>query len=338
VRARTAVVLLLALALLAWFLRGVNLTAVWSHVRGARSDYLALAFVFVALPYWLRAARWQCLLAPIGPTRFRAVFRTTIIGFAALGILPARLGDILRPYMLSRQEGLSLPATLATVVMERVLDLVTVLTLLAVFMWGADNAASIPARLLQPIRISALVASAAAAGLVAMMWILATHPERIGGFVRAAGRVLPHAVAERLASLASTFSAGFAVARQPRGFVLALLWSFPIWLAFSAETWAVSRAFGIEMPVPGAFLVQAMLVIGVAVPTPGGIGSFHEAYRIGTTTFFGAANEAAVAAAIVLHALSFIPVTLLGMVFMAQDGLSVGRLRSLAGDAQHTEA
>jgi uncharacterized membrane protein YbhN (UPF0104 family) len=92
------------------------------------------------------------------------------------------------------------------------------------------------------------------------------------------------------------------------------------------------------MPFPGAFLVQAMLVVGVAVPTPGGVGSFHEAYRIGATTFFGASNEAAVAAAIVLHALSVVPVTLLGLVFMAQDGLSVGRLRTLAGDARHTGA
>ena len=61
----------------------------------------------MAATFWARAVRWQYLLAPIGPTRFRTVFRTTVIGFAALALLPARAGDLLRPYLLARQEGLS---------------------------------------------------------------------------------------------------------------------------------------------------------------------------------------------------------------------------------------
>jgi hypothetical protein len=80
-----------------------------------------------------------------------------------------------------------------------------------------------------------------------------------------------------------------------------------------------------------------MLVIGVAVPTPGGVGSFHEAYRLGVTTFFGASNDQAVAAAIVTHAISFFPPVLGGIVFMAQDGLSIGRLEDLASSARAKE-
>jgi len=75
-------------------------------------------------------------------------------------------------------------------------------------------------------------------------------------------------------------------------------------------------------------------VIGVAVPTPGGVGSYHAAYRWGVTTFFGAQNDQAVAGAIVTHAISFVPVVLLGLLFMAQDGLSVRRLKDIAGTAK----
>lgn len=337
-KTRTALVTLLAIALLAWFLRNSNPAEVWQHVRSARLDYLLLALVVVVIPYWIRAVRWQCLLAPIGPTRFAVVLRCTIVGFAALALLPGRVGDVLRPYMLARQEGLSLPSTLATVVMERVLDLVAVLVLLALFVWGAPDAVSISPRLMQPIKLSALVAAAAAVVLLIMMWVLATHPERIGGVVRTANRVLPHALADRLAGWASTFSAGFAAARRPRDIILAVAWSFPIWLAFSTEAWAVSKAFGIAMPFPGAFLLQALLVLGVAVPTPGGVGSFHAAYKFGVTSFFGASDEAAVAAAIVLHAISFVPVALVGVVLMAHEGLSLGRLREMAGAAREGEA
>lgn len=334
---RTALVSLLAIALFAWFLSSANLGDVWVQVRHARVDMLMGAFICVGLTYWARALRWQYLLSPIGPTRFRTAFRATVIGFAALSVLPARAGDVLRPYLLARQEGFSAPATFATIVMERVLDLITVLLLLAVYVWGFSDAATLPPRLRGPIEISSAIAALVAALLMGLMWVLASHPERIGDLVTRAARVLPRRLGLRLGSLAHTFSTGFAVAREPRALVMAFLWSLPLWVALAAEAWLVTLAFGIQMPFTGSFLLQALLVIGVAVPTPGAVGSYHEAYRIGVTTFFGAPNDAAVAAAIVTHAVSFIPVVLVGMIFMAQDGLSMGGLNALTVTARDEE-
>ena len=334
---RTTTVSLLALVLVAWFLRHANLADVWVRVRHARGDLLVLAFLFVMLTYWARAVRWQYLLTPVGPTRFRTVFRATVIGFAALALLPARVGDVLRPYLLARWEGLTTSATFATIVLERVLDLIAVLVLLAVYVWGFSGGAALPDRLLRPIEVSSAVAAAAAVVMLVVMWVLATHPERIGALAAAASRLLPGRLSGRIGELASTFSSGFAAAREPRALLMGVLWSFPLWLAIAAEAWAVTVAFGIDMPFTGAFLLQSMLVIGVAVPTPGGVGSYHEAYRLGVTTFFGAPNDRAVAAAIVTHAISFVPVVLLGIVFMAQDGLSVRGLKDLAGAAREKE-
>jgi uncharacterized protein (TIRG00374 family) len=278
--------------------------------------------------------RWQQLLAPIGRTRFRVVFRAGVIGFAALSILPARVGDLLRPYLVARQEGLRFSSAFATIVMERVLDLIAVLALMALYVWGFADPASWNPQLLAPIEVSAALGAAAAVALMALMWTLASHPERIGALVHSSERVLPAGLARRLGDLARTFSTGFAVARSPKGLFLSLFWSFPLWLAIAGETWAVTRAFGIDMSFAGTFLLQAMLVVGVAVPTPGGVGSYHEAYRLGVTTFFGAPNDQAVAAAIVVHFISFVPILLLGLLFMVQDGMSVGSLSALAGDAR----
>jgi uncharacterized protein (TIRG00374 family) len=334
---RTVIVSVLAIALFAWFLRNANLGDVWTHVRHARVDMLLAGLAAILVTYVMRAWRWQYLLDPIGPTRFRTAFRTTIIGFAALGVLPARAGDVLRPYLLAKQEGLSTSAAFATIVMERVLDLIAVLALLALFVWGIAGEDTLPPSMVRPIEVSSALAGAIALALMGVMWVLATHPERIGRLVFSAARILPHSIANRLAGLAQTFSSGFAVAREPRALGMALLWSVPLWVAISAEAWFVTVAFGIPMPFSGTFLLQALLVIGVAVPTPGAVGSFHEAYRIGVTTFFGASNDAAVAAAIVTHALSFLPVVLLGLIFMAQDGLSVGSLRTMASVATEKE-
>src|SRR5262245_52625764 len=256
-KARTVIVSLLAFALLWLFLRGTDLKAVWAHVQSANVTYLLAAMAFVPLSYVTRAIRWHYLLLPVGPTRFRTAFRTTIIGFAALTLLPARVGDLLRPYMLARQEGLDAPATFATVVAERVLDLMAVLTLLAIFVWGFADPASMPVASLASVKVTATFLGAFTLVLMGLMWVLATHPERFGSFVLAVGSVFPRRIAEALARTAHVFGTGFAAARKPREFVLAILWSFPVWLAIAAESWLATRAFGIAFPFTGSFLLQA---------------------------------------------------------------------------------
>ncbi|NOT45235.1 MAG: flippase-like domain-containing protein [Acidobacteria bacterium] len=329
----------LAVVLLWWFLRHANLGAVLDGIRGARIDMLIGALLALLVAYVLRTWRWQCLLHPVvGPVRFRPAFRTTIIGFAALGLLPARMGDVLRPYLLARQEHLSATATFATVVLERVLDLVAVLMLLGAFAWLFSGAALIPESLLAPVRASAAAAAAVALGLLGAMWLLATHPERFGTLVQSLARVLPAKLAGTLARTATTFGGGLAATREPGMFVAALLLSIPVWLAYALESWLVTRAFGIPLPFSGTFLVQALLVVGISVPTPGGVGGFHEAYRVALTVFFGAPNDQAVAAAIFLHAMSFVPVTIAGVVFMAQDGWSVRRLKGLASESAQAQS
>jgi uncharacterized protein (TIRG00374 family) len=330
VRTRSILVTVLAIALFGWFLRHANLPDVWAHLRHARADLLAAGVATVVLTYVVRAWRWQVLLDPIGRAGFRIAFRTTVIGFAALGVLPARAGDVIRPYLLARHERLPMPAVLATIVVERVLDLVAVLALLSIYVWGVADTTMLPAALRRPIEVSAAIAGLGTVALLVLTWILATHPERVGGLVLMSARVLPHAMAERLAGLARTFSSGFAVAREPRALAAALAWSILLWIGIAAEAWLVTIALGIGIPFTGTFLLQALLVIGVAVPTPGAIGSYHEAFRIGVTTFFGVPQDGAVAAAIVTHAISYVPVIVTGVVFMVQDGVNMKRLEALA--------
>ena len=82
----------------------------------------------------LARRRWQALLAPIGGASFRNAFRITVIGFTATNLLPGRLGEIVRPYLIARVEPVAAPAAFATVVIERVLDLGCVMLLFGVFL------------------------------------------------------------------------------------------------------------------------------------------------------------------------------------------------------------
>src|SRR6185369_9298717 len=119
-----------------------------------------------------------------------------------------------------------------------------------------------------------------------------------------------------------------------RRLIVALIWSFPLWLSIAAGVWSVAVAFRFPVPFTGSFLLIALLTIGVAVPTPGAIGGFHEAFRIGATAFYGAPDEAAVGAAIVLHLFSIGPSLLLGLLFAAREGLNLGTMQRLADQAE----
>lgn len=320
-------VLGLAVGLIAVFLREADFGRVWSAVASARADFVVLSVALTALTFVVRAERWQYLLAPLGPTRFRNVFRTTVIGFAASAVLPARAGEVIRPYLLARQEGLKATAAFATIVVERILDLVAVLLLLLAFLlWFDPGVEARDSRVFGAIRFGSLMMAPVAAAALLLMFFMAGHPERLHGWLLKAEAVLPVRAATALARLAKTFAEGFAVVRSPARLVAAMAWSIVLWMSIAGGIWAVAVAFGIAMPFTGGWLMLAPLVVGVAVPTPGGVGGFHEAFRVGATSFFGADNDVAVGAAIVLHAISVGPVILAGLLFIIQDGLKLGAI------------
>jgi len=286
---------------------------------------LLLSLALTCGTFVVRAERWQYLLGPLGKTRFSTVFRATVIGFAASAVLPARAGEVIRPYLLARRERLSATAAFATIIVERILDLVAVLLLMAVFLiWFDPGMESRDSKAFQAVRFGGLMMAPVAVGTLAVMFFMAGHPERLHAWVLKAEAILPTRIAAMIARFAQTFAEGFAVVRSPGRLAAAIAWSIVLWVAIASGIWAVSIAFGIAMPFTGAWLMLGPLVVGVAVPTPGGVGGFHEAYRFGATAFFGADNNTAVGAAIVLHAISIGPVIIAGLLFIVQDGLKLG--------------
>ena len=331
---RTIVVLALAAGLLALFLHNVDLWGVASAIARARPGWLALSLLTMFANLAIRAFRWQYLLEPLGSATFANAFRATAVGFAASSVLPARAGEVIRPYFLSRHEPMSATGAFATIIVERLLDTLTVLIQLAAFVLVFGKGVSVA----NPVAFRAVKwagASAAGVSLVALavLFVLARDPARIARTMGRLEHVVPSAFAGLLARIAEKFARGLAVIRRPRRLLAALALSFPLWLTIDLGIWAVAKAFGFAVPFTGSFLILAFLVIGVAVPTPGAIGGFHEAFRLAATTFYAAPDDAAVGAAIVLHAFSIGPALVLGLFFAADAGLNLSRMRQMADAA-----
>jgi uncharacterized protein (TIRG00374 family) len=326
-RWQTLIIGLLTVGLFALFLRGINLREAWQAIVGAHLGWIAAALVATLLTYLLRSWRWQVLLAPIGQVSFRTSFRATVMGFAANLLLPARAGEFLRAYVIARYEPVSAAAAFATVIVERLLDLVTVLILFAcgILFSGIDVGPAVEA--------AGWVAAAGATGALVMLFVLAGHPERVGRMADRVASRLPARLAGVVGRLARTLTEGLRIMRSPWHFAVALAWSVPVWMSIATGIICTTWAFRLDMSLIGSFLVVGYLTVGVAVPTPGSAGGFHYFYQLALTQFFGAAESPAGAAAVVLHLVSFVPVTILGLVYMWQDGLTLGQVKSVSAAA-----
>jgi uncharacterized protein (TIRG00374 family) len=329
---RTVVVLSLAVALVALFLHNVDLRGVAREILHARPLWLLLALGSMFLNLAIRAWRWQFLLEPLGKASFGNSFRATAVGFAARSILPAAAGELVRPYFLSRHESMSATGAFATIVIERLLDMVTVLVLLAAYVILLDQRPG-DSTLLAAVKWAGVVAGLMSIAALGVLFVIAGEPARIGAMFARLEKVAPSALAGVIARIAEKFATGLGAIRRPDRLIATLLGSFPLWLSIALGIWAVAMAFRLDVTFAGSFLLIALLTIGIAIPTPGAVGGFHEMFRLGATLFFGAPNDAAVGAAIVLHALSVGPALLLGLFFAAQEGLSVAGMRHLADQA-----
>jgi glycosyltransferase 2 family protein len=337
-RIRTVVVLALVVGLLALFLHNVDLRRVASNIVRARPEWLGISLATMFLNLAIRALRWQYLLEPLGDASFANAFRATAVGFAASAVLPARAGEVIRPYFLARQEDMSATGAFATVILERLLDLVTVLILLAIFVFAfGRDIGTLDSTLFTAVKWAGAVAGVVSVGALGLLFVLAGDPERLSRAATRLERSVHSTFVGTVARVLEKFARGLGIIRRPGRLLVALAWSFPLWLSIDAGIWAVAVAFNFDVPFTGSFLIVPLLTLGVAVPTPGAIGGFHEAFRLGATAFYGVPNDAAVAAALVLHAFTIGPNLIMGLFFAAQVGLNVAGMRRMADGARRAE-
>lgn len=327
---RVAVSVGLAAVLLALFLRTLDFAAVGRAIRGAHVGWLAAATVcgLVATPLF-RSWRWGLLLKRAGRPSAYDLNSATSIGFAASTLLPARAGEIVRPVALARRAGLRVAPCLASIALERLIDLVVCVFLFVVYAvgWTPQNMGGEAAGRFALLRHLALLFGAGTlAGLLALGF-LAAKPERTDRFVKPFLRPLPERIGARLEAILLSFLDGLGALGTARDVAVVAVSSVGLWMLIAAQVWMTLLAFDLVLPYPVAFFVLAWAILGLAIPTPGGVGGYHAAVAYALTGFYGISRNTAGAFALVSHALSFVPITLLGLGFLLAGGLSLKSLR-----------
>jgi uncharacterized protein (TIRG00374 family) len=272
----------------------------------------------------MRGLRWGVILRPVGRATPGQLVGCTAVGFAASTVLPARAGELARPLLLSAKSGLPAAGTLASILSERLIDLVTVLAL-----FGAGVALSADA--LRPDALPVLKKAALAAGVAVIVAIaglsfLLRSPESAADRV---ARLFPSRLRQRGQRFLGHLFAGLTVVRDPRRLVELGAWSLLVWFPACWQIDLLGRGFGLELGIKVAFAMMAVIVLGLAVPTPGGVGGFHATTQFALVSLAGVDVTTATAFALVHHAICFFPITLAGLAYLASSGTSLSRLRAL---------
>jgi len=329
------------LALTAFFLwlalRNVDLAAVGAALRSARYGFLLPAALCSTAGYCLRTARWGRLLAPVRRIPFRRLFPILMIGFATNNLLPARVGEFARAYLLGRREGVSRSMALATVVVERVCDGLTLIALMTATLLLFPLPVDDPR--LRAVEVSATAIFGAAT--VVLLGLL-FFPAPLLALARLVLRPLPRALAGRVEGLLDSFLQGLKALRSARAVAGIAAISLAIWLLESAGVALVLRAFPFGLSqsewLAAAVFLLVFVNLGIMIPSaPGYIGTyqFFATLALGA---FGVAQSAAFGLAIVAHAVQYSLVTGIGLACLWSQGLSPARLGELAPSAEPAPA
>jgi hypothetical protein len=321
--------LAVTVALLAWVLRDVSPGAVIAHARSANLWLLLLAVFLATVTFPLRTIRWRLILHDSSGQAlpWLPLWHATAIGFMANNLLPARAGEVARAYVAGRQMPVRFTTALGSVGVERVFDALIMLALMAV----AIAAPSFPANTAVQGRSLSGLATAAALifGAILLLALVVVH--RPAPWLALLGRVthllLPTRIADRLTHWAEGIVEGLSVLKSPARFAGVVVWSIVLWGTNAAAFAVCFRAFGLDVPLEAALLLQGIIGFGVAVPsTPGFVGVFEVATRV-TLGIYAVDASRAVSYALTYHLTTFLPITLLGLWSLSRLHLRLGELR-----------
>lgn len=305
--------------------RGVSWQETAAALAAARIAYLAPIFLAAVLSLYLRALRWGVLLGPLAQVGRQSLLSATAMGFAANMLLPLRAGEVLRPLFLARKEKLPLAPTMATIAVERLFDMATLL----LFFGVATLALPLPP---EWKRYGWVFLGTFVAFLVALV-VLQRLPVRTAAALSTVLKPLPERLSGPVLHAVHQFADGLGSLKSAGAIALAVLYSLAVWLTLAITFGLGLSAF--ELPVPwirGALSITTIVAIAVSIPGgPGFIGMFQVGCEVGLG-IYGVSKSLALSYSIFVHAMQFASTVALGLYFFVRENLTLKEIRGEAGE------
>ncbi len=312
----------ISLLFLYFALRKMHLGEVWLSLRTARYFWIVPGVAVYFFGVWARTWRWHYMLRPVKAVSLSHLFPVVCIGYMGNNIYPARAGELLRAYVLRHREAISVSASLATIIVERIFDGLVML----LFVLIGLPLAPIPSAW----RSLVVVFSLLFLGALGLFFIIAASPRRsqtlYNWFI---DRLLPQRFREPVRGVADRFLEGLHCLRSGKDVAMIFATSIVVWLAETVKYWFVMHGFDFAVPFYVLMLMNGVVNLATTIPSsPGYVGTF-DAPGIEILDSFGVNRDIATAYTLVLHAALWFPITALGAYYMWRENLTQRELQAM---------
>lgn len=326
---RNVLVLALTIGLLVLFFHNSDLGEVWTLIRTMNLGWFAVGLAINAAALVFRADRWRTMLSPSDPLPFYPSFFSVTVGFMSSVILPVRAGDVVRAALMKRKVGTRFSSGIAMSLAEKVLDLISILLMLSIFVGLTVLDPAFDRGQMVLLEGLGLVTTIILFTMGSFLFGVVFFTEKIRVVHEWLGRFLPEKAREPWMHFFESFTGSFKVARHPRAFVRVLVMTALTWACLSSQFWFVVKALGYDLPFRSCFLMTGVTIVGLAIPTPGGVGGFHKVTQMALMSFYAFDIDASVAVAVIYHIVGTAPVVVVGVSLLAAEGLSIRQITEI---------
>ena len=327
----TVLKLVLGLSVSVFFLylafRRIDPNKMGQALGAVRYPFLLIALLLLFLSHWLRAKRHRYFLEPIKPISTGSLFSALMVGYMANTLLPAHLGELVRAVLIGQKERIPKVSVLATIAVERIVDVFCLLILMGM----TFIAYPFP----EEIRLSGYLTFVFAAVLGAFFLFLKKRPDKALSLVEAVSRPLSKKISDKLVELLGSFRDGLVPLQQPWHYAIVALLSVLVWACYAGLFFVTLYAFDFvetyHLPWSASLVVLVITTVSIVVPSsPGYVGTYHWLCMV-ALRLFGVSESPALSFAIVAHAISVLPVSLVGGVLAWKEGISISKVERASG-------
>ncbi len=290
-------------------------------LKNANYLYTIPAIILTILSLWLRSVRWYFMLQQIKKIGLNSLFSATMIGFMANYLFPARLGEFVRAYVIGEKESISKSASFATIIFERILDGMTVLTLLFIilicFSFPLPDWMKSAVYLTSGFYIFALL-------FLILLKIQTNKALKLARFIF---RPLPKKIQDIFLSTLNSFIAGLQILHHFRNILVSVLLSVLVWIPPGIIIYLILISFDIYLPIYASYLILIIFCFGVMIPSaPGFIGTI-QFLSVSGLALFGVPKSQALSFSFLYHISQYIPIITIGLIYFFVEGFSFTQIK-----------
>jgi uncharacterized protein (TIRG00374 family) len=273
------------------------------------TNYFLFLFsvLFLFVSFWIRAWRWRYLMIPVKDTTIKKLFAPMMIGYMANSILPLRIGELVRAYAVGRQEDISNSASFATIVVERILDMISMLVVLGIVLifypfpdWVKKGGYLV------------LILN-----LIVMVFIIfaINKTDMLLKFISKITLFVPQKVSQSFQSMVQSFVDGLMVLKKAEHYLIIIFFSFLLWITYIAMIFPAFLAYGFELPFVAYLVILVMVNFALLIPSaPGQLGPTQYAFVLGLG-LFNVQESLALSCSLILHIVQIVSIMIVGLYY-----------------------